>query len=190
MKRLAFLLLVIIGLTGAACSTSPTPAASTPPVSAEVPLKTPTLLPTLVEKTISTPYPQPQLGETSLPVQPSQQLTLPETTLMDDQGAIIVEITPINSSTKPDSLNFSVGLTTHSIDLSMDLATLATLTTDNGSTVQATGWEAPRGGHHVSGMLSFPASVEGKLFLDGAKKLTLTIKDLDAPERIFTWDLP
>ncbi len=48
----------------------------------------------------------------------------------------------------------------------------------------------PTGGHHVSGTLSFPASVEGKPVLDGATKLTLTIKSVDAPERVFIWDLP
>ena len=71
----------------------------------------------------------------------------------------------------------------------MDLANLATLTTDSGRTVQATLWDAPRGGHHVSGTLSFPASVDGKALLDGVTKLTLTIKDVDAPQRAFTWDL-
>jgi hypothetical protein len=78
---------------------------------------------------------------------------------------------------------------THSIDLSMDLAALATLTTDNGQSVQATVWDAPLGGHHVSGTLSFPASVEGKAILDGASRPTLIIKDVDASERVFTWDL-
>jgi hypothetical protein len=28
-----------------------------------------------------------------------------------------------------------------------------------------------------------------KPLLDGAKELTLTIKNLDAPERVFRWDL-
>lgn len=81
-------------------------------------------------------------------------------------------------------------MSTHSIDLSMDLATLATLTTDNGRTVQAMLWNAPSGGHHVSGTLSFPASVDGDLLLDGATKVILTIENVDASKRVFTWDLP
>jgi hypothetical protein len=86
---------------------------------------------------------------------------------MDEQGAVAVEVKPVNL-TNPGE---------------------ATLTTDTGKTVQASQWDAPSGGHHVSGKLIFPASLDGKSFLEGAKKLTLTIKDLDAPERVFSWDL-
>jgi hypothetical protein len=45
------------------------------------------------------------------------------------------------------------------------------------------------GGHHVGGTLSFPASVDGVSLLDGARVLTMTIRDVDIPERIFTWQL-
>jgi hypothetical protein len=72
----------------------------------------------------------------------------------------------------------------------MNLATLATLTTDNGTSVQGVSWNGPRGGHHVSGILIFPASIAGKSILNGASKLSLTIINIDAPERIFSWDLP
>lgn len=80
-------------------------------------------------------------------------------------------------------------LTTHSIDLSMDLATQSTLTTDTGVTVQATLWDAPLGGHHVEGKLIFPATKDGKSILEGATRLTLTILNVDAPTRIFEWEL-
>lgn len=33
----------------------------------------------------------------------------------------------------------------------------------------------------------FPAFQDGKSVLAGAKTLTLTIQDVDVPERIFTW---
>jgi hypothetical protein len=78
---------------------------------------------------------------------------------------------------------------THSVDLSMNRATLSTLTTDTGITVQATLWDAPRGGHHVSGRLIFPATLDGKSILNGATKLTLTIHDVDIPSRVFEWQL-
>lgn len=107
----------------------------------------------------------------------------------DGQGAIIFEITPININAPTESLEFEIILTTHSIDLSMDLATQATLTTDTGLTVQATLWDAPRGGHHVEGKLIFPASVDGKSIFDGATKLTLTIVNVDAPSRVFEWEV-
>jgi hypothetical protein len=62
------------------------------------------------------------------------------------------------------------------------------LTTDNGHIAQATTWDAPRGGHHVSGELSSLSALMGNL-LDGATKLTLTIKDLDAQSGAFSWEL-
>lgn len=105
----------------------------------------------------------------------------------DGQGAIIFEVTPLNLNAPANTLEFDIVLTTHSIDLSMDLATLATLTTDTGLTVQATLWDAPRGGHHVEGKLIFPVTVNGKSILDGATKLTLSIVNVDAPSRLFEW---
>lgn len=112
-----------------------------------------------------------------------------ELTRLDEQGAIIVEITPLNLGNPTDQLEFNVKLTTHSVDLGMDLATLATLTTDTGVTVQAATWDAPRGGHHVDGKLLFPATKDGKSILEDASKLTLTITNLDAAARVFEWEL-
>ena len=107
----------------------------------------------------------------------------------DQQGAIIVEITPLNLDSPTNTIEFDVVLTTHSIDLSMDLATLSTLTTDTGVSVVATLWDAPLGGHHVEGKLIFPATKDGKSILEGATKLTLTIINVDAPSRVFEWEL-
>ena len=108
---------------------------------------------------------------------------------IDEQGAIIVEITPLNLDSPTDTFEFEVVMTTHSIDLSMDLATLSTLTTDTGISVDATLWDAPLGGHHVEGKLIFPTTKDGKPILEGATKLILTIVDVDAPSRIFEWEL-
>ena len=133
-----------------------------------------------------------------LPTQPpsdpaSMESTSPEfdsATRMDDQGAIIFEVTPLNlDKAAAESLEFNIVLTTHSIDLSMDLAETATLTTDTGVSVNSTLWDAPRGGHHVEGRLVFPAMVDGKPILEGTTKLTLTIVDVDAPSRVFEWVL-
>ena len=109
----------------------------------------------------------------------------------DGQGMVTVEVTPLNLSNAADSvtLDFDVAMNTHSVDLSMDLAQLATLTTDAGVTVQATKWEATPGGHHVSGKLIFPATKDGKGVVEGASKLTLTIVNVDAPSRVFEWQL-
>ncbi len=107
---------------------------------------------------------------------------------IDEQGAVSVEITPLNLNVPGHTLDFSVVLNTHSVDLSMDLAALATLTTDTGLELSASAWEAPRGGHHVQGILQFPAVQDGAGVMDGARRLTLVIQGLDAPERTFVWE--
>ena len=126
------------------------------------------------------------------PTSISEQLTEPSSDLSrsDEQGAVTVVVTPINLNNPSDQLEFDIALETHSVDLSMDLATLATLTTDTGISVQATTWDAPRGGHHVEGKLIFPATKDGKTILEDASKLTLTITDVDAASRLFEWPIP
>ena len=110
-------------------------------------------------------------------------------TMVDEQGNVSVSVTPINLSGPDTSLDFEVAMETHSVDLGMDLATLATLEADNGRSVSATLWDATPGGHHVSGTLSFPATADEALLLDNATRLTMTIRDVDAPVRVFTWDV-
>lgn len=112
-----------------------------------------------------------------------------ESTQTDSQGAVIIEITPLNLNNPSENLEFEVAMNTHSVDLSMDLATLAILSTDTGQSVPALAWNAPRGGHHVSGVLVFPAVYNGHPVLQGAAQITLSIKGVDADLRIFTWTL-
>ena len=110
-------------------------------------------------------------------------------TAVDEQGAVTIAITPVDLSVEATTLAFEVAMDTHSVDLSMDLAALATVTTDNGRTVPASLWDAVPGGHHVSGVLTFPAIVEDTAVLAEASQLTLTITDVDAPSRSFSWTL-
>ena len=136
--------------------------------------------------------PQPAPNSTQGPDAVSAESSSPSNdsaTRIDEQGAIIIEVTPLNLASPKDTLEFDVLMDTHSIDLSMELAMLATLTTNTGITVQATLWDAPRGGHHVEGKLIFPATQDGKSILAGASKLTLTISNVDAPSRLFEWEL-
>ncbi len=63
-------------------------------------------------------------------------------TQTDRQGSITVEVTPEDLA-GGDSLAFDVSLNTHSVDLSMDLAAAAVLTTDTGRSVAAIQWDAP-----------------------------------------------
>ncbi|MBA3074274.1 MAG: hypothetical protein FP831_11795 [Anaerolineae bacterium] len=122
-------------------------------------------------------------------LEPTETVT-PQTSLTqtDMQGLITVEITPENlEKLDENSIIFDVSLDTHSINLSMDLAQLSTLTTDTGKVIQATTWDATRGGHHVSGKLIFNTVVDGKNLLDGVKGFTITITGLDVPSRQFSW---
>jgi len=176
MKRFTFLLILALGLVLAACSTA-TPSPSTQPAvdpTADLPTQ---------------PLAAPMQDSAAQLEQPVNLPGLQLAEITDSQGAVTVVVKPLDLNGSQDTLIFEVALDTHSIDLSMDLSALATLTTDTGQSVQAVLWDAPRGGHHVSGTLSFPASVAGKPILDGASKLTLIIKEVDAPERVFAWDL-
>lgn len=167
MRRL-LLILIPLTLVLAACS----PKQPEPPIAAAVPTVT-----------------APAGPATALP---APTLVAPDAGLMrvDEQGMVVLEVTPANLGSAADTLEFDVAMNTHSVDLSMDLAALSTLSTDTGRTVQPLRWDAPPGGgHHVSGKLIFPSVVDGKYLLEGASKLTLTILNVDAPSRLFEWDL-
>jgi hypothetical protein len=100
-------------------------------------------------------------------------------------------VTPLNLTSPGETLDFGVVMDTHSVELSWDLAAQSALGADTGLEVKGLNW--PTGsGHHVEGTLTFPAkTADGTLrvLLDGAKTLTLTIKDAGAAERVFVWEL-
>jgi hypothetical protein len=178
MKRILLPVFLILSVVLAACSASPTPP---PPSTASQD----TPQPASVSDITPTPTDDPAILATLFPNMGGNS----EMTRSDQQGAIIMDITPLNLGVPTDTLEFDVALTTHSIDLSMDLATSSRLTTDTGVSVESTLWDAPRGGHHVEGKLIFPANKDGKSILEGATNLTLTIINVDAPTRIFEWEL-
>jgi hypothetical protein len=102
---------------------------------------------------------------------------------------VTFEVTPIGLSVGAKTLEFEVVMDTHSVDLAWDLATQSVLRTESGLEVQALSWP-PGSGHHYSGTLSFPGrSPDGAALLDGARSLTLIIRDTDVLERAFTWDM-
>jgi hypothetical protein len=108
----------------------------------------------------------------------------------DTQGNVTVVITPQDLSQVDETLDFDVVLDTHSVELSMDLADLATLTTDTGKSVNPSQWDAPSGGHHVKGTLTFPAIIDDATLLDEGSTITLTLRNVDVPVRVFTWTIP
>lgn len=169
MKRFLLPLLLSVALFLAAC----TPATATPNPTE------PQTAPTVQEQS------NVQSGAAS----PEPAAPVDDLARSDAQGAVTVSVTPLNLTNPSEQLKFDISLETHSVDLSMDLAALSTLTTDTGLTVQATTWDAPRGGHHVQGTLIFPATQDGKSILEGASKVTLSITNVDAPTRVFEWQL-
>ena len=86
---------------------------------------------------------------------------------------------------------FAIVMDTHAVNLDgYDLRLLATLRTDRGATVAASSWEAPSGGHHRAGTLTFPAAgPDGQpLITAETRALELTIRDVaGVPERILRW---
>lgn len=88
---------------------------------------------------------------------------------------------------------FKVEMNTHAVDLDgYNMMQFAVLRTDQGQEVKPMGWDAPMGGHHRSGMLTFPAA-----FPDGSPvlgpnthKIMLIIRNVAGiPERTFQWTL-
>lgn len=189
MKRFLLPLVLVLALFVSACSSlSQTEQAPPPPA----PFSTATLLAPTAEPTRAT---GPVITPTSTDDPDTLALLFPnqgsmsELTRSDNQGMVTVDITPLNLGMPFDTLEFDVSMNTHSVDLSMDLASLSTLTTDTGLVIRAVLWDAPRGGHHVSGKLIFPVTKDGVRLLDGSTNLTLQIRDLDVPVRTFEWEL-
>lgn len=107
----------------------------------------------------------------------------------DAQGAVEFVVTPLNFSASGTTIDFRVSMDTHATDLSWDLAAQSTLKNDAGLEVKGQTWPVGNG-HHYEATLSFPAkTAEGQSLLDGAKTLTLTIRNTNVAERKFVWEL-
>ncbi len=108
-----------------------------------------------------------------------------------EAGAVTVKVTPLNLyGEAAATLDFTVVLETHTVDLPADLSTLAVLRAGDRE-VAAVAWTTPATGHHIEGRLSFPAVDEaGANLLSGAHSVSLVINNLaEIEERIFTWSL-
>ena len=83
---------------------------------------------------------------------------------------------------------FDITLDTHSVDLdALDLAD-AILRNDRGDTLTATPWDAPKGGHHREGALTFDGDAAS--FLDGSEWIELVFTGIgDLPERTLRWEV-
>jgi len=158
----------------AACSGSPTPAAG-------LPIGGPAEAAGAGSSAPDAAAPSAQVGSAGTPLQ--------DLARSDAQGAVEVTVSPSSWTRDAEgTLEFEVSMETHSVDLSMDLAQLATLETDTGLTLQALDWSGGEG-HHVTGLLRFPsATPQGQPLLQEATLLILTLRDVDAPGRVFQWE--
>ena len=87
----------------------------------------------------------------------------------------------------PDTASARVALDTHSVDLDgFDLRQLARVRLDGGSWVTPTGWDAPKGGHHRSGTLTFGSL--GPRAIASARVIELEVRDVGATH-LLRWDL-
>ena len=88
---------------------------------------------------------------------------------------------------------FAVEMDTHAVDLdSYNLRQLAVLRNDKGQEVQPIAWNAPTGGHHRKGTLSFLTTFADGTPVVGAttKSFELTVRNIsDVPTRSFRWTL-
>lgn len=109
---------------------------------------------------------------------------------VDSQGAVEVTVSPMDTGDGSEGvIRFDVTLNTHSVDLSMDLSRLSTLATDIGLLLDAESWTGGSG-HHVRGQLDFPMyAPDGTPLIGDATEIILTIRDVDAPERVFVWQV-
>ena len=109
-------------------------------------------------------------------------------TQTNEGGQVTIAVTWDRGQSAPV---FNVAMNTHSVDLdAVDLSQVAVLRTDQGAEVGPTGWDAPKGGHHRSGTLTFPAMTpSGAVVLgDGTRSFELLIRNVaGVPEREFRW---
>lgn len=80
-----------------------------------------------------------------------------------------------------------VDMSTHSVDLDgFDLATLARVRLDGGDWIRATAWDAPKGGHHRAGTLTFGTLDPGALA--AARVVELEIQNVAVPSHVLRWE--
>ena len=108
-------------------------------------------------------------------------------TQTNEGGQVTVKATWQGPSAGPV---FTVVMDTHAVDLDgYDLKQLAALRINGGREVQPVGWDAPKGGHHREGTLTFPAMADGRPLIEsGVRTIELIIRDVaGVPERSFRW---
>jgi hypothetical protein len=109
-------------------------------------------------------------------------------TQTNEGGQVTIKATWQGPSTGPV---FEIVMDTHAVDLDgYDLKQLAVLRIDGAREAQPISWEAPKGGHHREGSLTFPTTAADGRPLIGSDTRTveLIIRDVaGVTERVFRW---
>lgn len=118
-------------------------------------------------------------------VSPNIRPTVNANTKTNGEAGVEVTVVPPDFSADNSTWNFGIGLTTHSGDLSEDLAQTSVLVDNDGKEYPSIGWEGdPLGGHHRGGILMFNPIKPRPI------SITLVIRNLrGVPERRFTWQM-
>ena len=104
---------------------------------------------------------------------------------INSEGSVEVEVTPLSVSHTSDRWEFSIVISTHSVELDQDLTEVSILIDEGGNEYESLTWEgSPPGGHHREGVLSF------KPISPMPGKITLRLEGIGAiAERNFVWEL-
>jgi hypothetical protein len=93
----------------------------------------------------------------------------------------------VSASWIPGTSSALVSLNTHSVDLDVfDLKDLARVRLDGGDWVGATAWDAPMGGHHRGGTLTF-GTLDPQA-LARTRVIELEIRDVAVPSHLLRWE--
>ncbi len=105
-------------------------------------------------------------------------------TRTNDENSVEIAVTPVGLGPNAPAA-FEIVMNTHSVELDFDLVQMSSLEDDRGTIYRPVKWEgSPPGGHHRSGVLTFP-----KLSTN-ASSVKLIIKNVaDVPRRDFEWRL-
>lgn len=104
-----------------------------------------------------------------------------------EKGGVTVSVIPLDlSGNGTATIDFQLMLDTHSGALPTDMRASARLIGEGGAEVPPTTWNGSKGGHHVSGTLSFPAAGSEERGV-----LTLVLKSVDGRNDFrFEWKVP
>ncbi|MBI2031716.1 MAG: hypothetical protein HYT08_03820 [Candidatus Levybacteria bacterium] len=100
----------------------------------------------------------------------------------DNQGEVVVKVTPKRLSSK-ENVEFNISLSTHSVDLDYSLKDISLIEDDKGNEYKPISWSGGKGGHHLEGILIFPP------FLNKTMFVRLIIKQIGGVDKNYKWDL-